>query len=223
MTLEKMHIAVNIGVQQVASHVNRGLEPREVDYFLNRNILLFVKQRFSEFEKSSKRIQDLKNLVVEETVSAYYGDKRQGFFYDIIPFPTDYFLLVGQYCNIVTSQSSITVGDNQKQIGTALDYQPRVKWIEQDDISETLFNPFSKPRTDLLIGTIYDEGFRVFTPATIVVDSMFFTYLKKPIEVNYTDAPEVSCDLNESVHDEIIDMTVKDILLTWNKLQQPTQ
>ena len=52
---------------------------------------------------------------------------------------------------------------------------------------------------------------------------MFFTYLKKPIEVNYTDAPEVSCDLNESVHDEIIDMTVKDILLTWNKLQQPTQ
>ena len=108
MTLEKMHIAVNIGVQQVASHVNRGLEPREVDYFLNRNILLFVKQRFSEFEKSSKRIQDLKNLVVEETVSAYYGDKRQGFFYDIIPFPTDYFLLVG-FCFALTSGLFSTV------------------------------------------------------------------------------------------------------------------
>ena len=66
-----MHIAVNLGVQKLASFQVDNLLPEEIDHELNLAQLRFVKQRFNSrsnrqgrgFEQSQKRIDDLNKFV----------------------------------------------------------------------------------------------------------------------------------------------------------------
>jgi len=47
MTVNEMHIAVNLGVQKLASFQVDNLLPEEIDHELNLAQLRFVKQRFN--------------------------------------------------------------------------------------------------------------------------------------------------------------------------------
>lgn len=72
MTVNEMHIAVNLGVQKIASFQADILLPQEIDFELNIAMMRFVKQRYNPmsnrqgkgFEQSQKRVDDLRNLVV---------------------------------------------------------------------------------------------------------------------------------------------------------------
>lgn len=77
MTATEMHIAVNMGVQKIASFQTDTLLPQEIDFELNIAMMRFIKQRYNPtsnrlgkgFEQSQKRIDDLRNLVVS-TISS---------------------------------------------------------------------------------------------------------------------------------------------------------
>ena len=64
MTIEEMHIAVNLGVQKIASFQADGLLPEEIDYELNTAMRRFINQRYNPrgnkyqrgFEQSQKRL-----------------------------------------------------------------------------------------------------------------------------------------------------------------------
>ena len=47
MTIEEMHIAVNLGVQKIASFQVDNLLPQEIDHELNNAMHRFIKQRYS--------------------------------------------------------------------------------------------------------------------------------------------------------------------------------
>jgi|694.fasta_scaffold45757_5 hypothetical protein len=72
MTVNEMHIAVNLGVQKIASFQADILLPQEIDFELNIAMMRFIKQRYNPmsnrqgrgFEQSQKRVDDLRNLVV---------------------------------------------------------------------------------------------------------------------------------------------------------------
>lgn len=106
MTIEEMHIAVNLGVQKIASFQVDNLLPQEIDHELNNAMHRFIKQRYSPggnkyrdgFEQSQKRIDDLRALVVEARLKCfYYGPSITGFEVDRAPLPTDYMFLVNAY------------------------------------------------------------------------------------------------------------------------------
>lgn len=106
MTIEEMHIAVNLGVQKIASFQVDNLLPQEIDHELNDAMFSFIKQRYSPggnkyrdgFEQSQKRIDDLRALVVEARLKCfYYGPSITGFFVDRAPLPNDYMFLVNAY------------------------------------------------------------------------------------------------------------------------------
>jgi hypothetical protein len=86
MTINEMHIAVNLGVQKIASFQVDTLLPQEIDHELNLAILRFVKQRYSQlsnrvgrgFEQSQKRIDDLRNLIVDQSMNTF----NEGYKYD---------------------------------------------------------------------------------------------------------------------------------------------
>ena len=62
MTIEEMHIAVNLGVQKIASFQSDSLLPEEIDYELNTAVRRFISQRYNSkgnkyqrgFEQSQK-------------------------------------------------------------------------------------------------------------------------------------------------------------------------
>ena len=48
MTIEEMHIAVNLGVQKIASFQVDNLLPQEIDHELNNAMHRFIKQRYPQ-------------------------------------------------------------------------------------------------------------------------------------------------------------------------------
>lgn len=79
MTVNEMHIAVNLGVQKIASFQADTLLPQEIDFELNLAMMRFIKQRYNPtsnrlgkgFEQSQKRIDDLRTLVQENIGTTY--------------------------------------------------------------------------------------------------------------------------------------------------------
>ena len=86
MTIQEMHIAVNLGVQKIASFQVDNLLPQEIDHHLNVSMDRFIKQRYSSFgnkygtgfEQSQKRIDDLRNLVVDSKLTCSYLGETVG-------------------------------------------------------------------------------------------------------------------------------------------------
>ena len=104
-----MHIAVNLGVQKIASFQVDNFLSEEVDHELNIAMDRFIKQRYNPlsnklrkgFEQSQKRIDDLRNLVVVARIDSFqgdtfaYGDFDGEFFgTDKVALPNDYMFLV---------------------------------------------------------------------------------------------------------------------------------
>ena len=111
MTIDEMHIAVNLGVQKIASFQMDNFLPQEIDFELNTAMDKFIKQRYSTFgnkykrgfEQSQKRIDDLRHLVVESQLPAYYKGETIGseeYFIDRVNFPTDYLFVVSVLAHI---------------------------------------------------------------------------------------------------------------------------
>lgn len=123
MTINEMHIAVNLGVQKIASFQMDNFLPQEIDFELNTAMDRFIKQRYSTlsnrykrgFEQSQKRIDDLRHLVVESQLDAYYKGETIGFdefFVDRVKFPTDYLFLVSVLARIKYDCSGINTTSN---------------------------------------------------------------------------------------------------------------
>jgi hypothetical protein len=111
MTIQEMHIAVNLGVQKIASFQVDNMLPQEIDHELNNAMERFIKLRYSTygnkyqrgFEQSQKRIDDLRNLVVNSRIEAYYNRESIGngeFFVERARLPEDYLFLVNLLSNI---------------------------------------------------------------------------------------------------------------------------
>jgi hypothetical protein len=116
MTVNEMHIAVNLGVQKIASFQADILLPQEIDFELNIAMMRFIKQRYNPssnrqgkgFEQSQKRIDDLRNLVVttsSNTISAggflndalgtyIYNTSNTNIYVERATLPLDYLFLV---------------------------------------------------------------------------------------------------------------------------------
>lgn len=111
-----MHIAVNLGVQKIASYQSDNLLPEEIDHELNLAVTRFIKQKYNPtsnrlnkgFEQSQKRIDDLRALVVDSQISTYnhgvladslgkyvYTANKTNIYVDRVTLPLDYMFLIG--------------------------------------------------------------------------------------------------------------------------------
>ncbi len=155
-----MHIAVDLGVQKVASFQADTLLPQEIDHELNMAMDRFVKQRYNPlsnryrrgFEQSQKRIDDLRTLIEDVTIpqtatfGVVYNSNAGKITADRFVFPVDYqFLLnvkarVFFECPYKPIATSTTTKDVQ-YIKVPLDRKPgyKVQKIERYDEESTTF------------------------------------------------------------------------------------
>ena len=83
-----MHIAVNLGVQKLASFQVDNLLPEEIDHEINMAVRRFINQRYSPqsnpkrrgFEQSQKRIDDLRTLLEDYHVPMYRSSRQRQIF-----------------------------------------------------------------------------------------------------------------------------------------------
>ena len=140
MNVAQMHIAVNQGVQKIASSQVDVLLPEEIDFELNKAQDRFIKARYNQFgnkysrgfEGSQKRIDDLRTLVKETSVSTQYkGQIDDKIFVDFAILPDDYMFLI--------NQRSLVYHNNCSEICTTKPQGLRT-WIEFN-VEETAMAP----------------------------------------------------------------------------------
>lgn len=155
-----MHIAVNLGVQKIASYQSDNLLPEEIDHELNLAVTRFIKQRYNPtsnrlnkgFEQSQKRIDDLRALVVDSQISTYnhgvladslgkyvYTANKTNIYVDRVTLPLDYMFLIGVR-GIINYSCDKVITSN-----TSIDYtaEPTTKFIANIPLfpNTTIDNP----------------------------------------------------------------------------------
>lgn len=118
MTVQEMHIAVNLGVQKIASFQADNLLPQEIDYELNTAVRRFISQRYNAqgnkyqrgFEQSQKRLDDLRHLVEDAVINTgsymgigYTSTMNGNINIYRFKFPTDYMFLINVLTDCVTT------------------------------------------------------------------------------------------------------------------------
>ena len=84
------------------------------------------------------------------------------------------------------------------------------KFIQHDDISTLLDDPFNTTKHTSPLTTIRGRYIDLYTNDIFIIDKVKITYIRKPKEISLPLA--VGCELPEHTHQEIVDMTVGSIL-----------
>ena len=95
MTTQEMHIEIDLELQKINSQNNRNIVPQEKDWFLNNEVIKFLKQRSSRtsnlkqigFEDTVKRVEDIKDLVRIANRPIMTNNRGKKY----ITLPSDYF------------------------------------------------------------------------------------------------------------------------------------
>ena len=129
-----MHIAINLGVQKLASFQVDNLLPQEIDHEINMAVRRFINQRYSPasntkgkgFEQSQKRIDDLRTLLEDyhvapeintttttaESTGSFFGvvyssPSKGPIYMERFKLPVDYMYLINTKCTLLRSCNRI--------------------------------------------------------------------------------------------------------------------
>lgn len=207
MTPREMQSAFELEINKYDSELM--LESHVIFYWLNESQTRYFKTRYSGinpkqegFEQSQKRIDDLRTLIVEESINTTAGslpDKPNSF---IAILPVNYVFTVGEEAVI---QYGIP--------GSLNILRTEVCPITSDTYSREVENPFGKHRLHyekakplrLSKGNIVE----LITDGTYTVNSYFLRYIKMPLIIEL-GGPD--CELPEHSHTEIVTNAVSMVL-----------
>jgi len=213
MDIETMHQNVKLELDKTSALELPAFEPEEIDFWLNMAIRRFVKTRYASFEKSQKRIDDLRTLVsVYTDDTAGVGDYPNGYKF---PLPVadsgegneDYWFTLQEEANIVVSGTETRVGVVESTVD---EYRFRVD------------NPFSEHVLHYGLAKplrIYNvDSVELISDGNYTVDDYHLTYLRVPATVDNVPAGTTDCDLPEHTHDEIVKLAANMML---ENVEQP--
>jgi len=206
MTINEMHIAWDMKVDGVQSLNYIDFTREEKDYWINQAIRTFVKERFSGrnglgFEENQKRIEDLRILVTDVTLSpSGVGNKPNS---RVFTLPDDYF---------ITDEEEVGIGNTGTSESSS---STRVGITEcaGDNYRFFIDNPFSAHRMKYgkakPLRTFIGDKVEIIGDGTYDIKFYYLRYLKEPAKVDSLSSPQVDSDLNSFNHDEIVDMAVR--------------
>lgn len=211
MTVQEMHYAVDQGLQKVGSSVYDSFLPAEIDFWLNRAQDRFIKQRLHPvsdpkrlgYSKTVKRLDDLRMITtidyddgVSPSTTVQFVD------FDL---PVDYRFLI----NARVEMHYNGCGD---QVSTSDPLVVRdLRVAEQDKVYSLQGSPFSKSTAENPLGFMYDENIRVFQDGKkFILKNIYIDYLRIPRQISLSLLSD--CELAEHTHQEIVDITVRNMV-----------
>jgi len=95
------------------------------------------------------------------------------------------------------------------------------KSVQHDDIFALLDDPFNTAKSDNIMYTVQENFVDLYSNNKTVPLGITLKYLRKPAEVNVELG--IGCELAEHTHHEIVEMTVKSILESFESPRYQTQ
>lgn len=240
LSIAEMHRGIRLGVQQVDANFLDGLLPEEIDFYLNETIREFVKARYSGrtadgrgFEQSEERVNDLRPLFIKdaEVSTLYAGSPVTGFHVDRAVFPENYLFLVShrsavQYQRTVSTPWPSTIGQQRTLASGVTESKVFNRKAQSDHIYRLLEDPYNTTWYKQPLVDVNEDFINVYTDEHFVVTDVILNYVRKPavVDNNLNDPGEsVDCDLPGHVHNEIVRMTVRNIVFHLRQLHTQQQ
>lgn len=113
MTAQELHISIDILLQKVSSNWNKNFLPQEVDFFINREILKFIKRKLNPRSDAKqltvfdtiKRTQDLDSLLRTVTLPVVDYNQKEA----IYRLPFDFLYYVSSEVEVTPKCDTITI------------------------------------------------------------------------------------------------------------------
>ena len=216
-----MHTAFKRELDKIDSLQYPAFTAGEIDYFLNRAIIKFVKTRYSgvnikqqSFEQTQKRIEDIRTLVREVTVPCDTTDATKPNGYTLVDgfsntvFDDDqYWLSLGEEVLI-----NITSSDTDKR--------QRVTEITANEYAVIIDNPFSEHilhyNSAKPLRLFYTNTIEFISDGQYTIDEAYIRYIKKPEAVALSTTTD--CELADITHDEIVLLATQ---IALENIEQP--
>jgi hypothetical protein len=195
MTIQEMHIAVNIGLQRIASYVFDDFLTEEVDYYLNRAINGYVRIQKTALDTDPSAQENL------HTVMDTWGFSGA----DLMT-SADLPDAIGADLGVIDSDREF-----QHHVSTRVKFASG-RWKNTRLVPQELFFEYLQTKNNTpvfreLPACLISNRLYVLPDATdSAVSLLTLLYIKKPDVVNF-DA-DVSCNLPEHVHDDIVQFAV---------------
>lgn len=211
-----MHYDFNNKMDRVSTLSNPDFNRAEVDWFLNEAHLLFAKRAFSPDHKDRQRGFEVMQKSIDEIAPLS------------IKYPVQPAIALTQHTNMYEADLSNLAYDLLYFIrgevdATSSNCVSRVplKFVQSDDISEALKDPFNKSSLDYILYTVgrsstgSGESLYLY-PGTLTLGDFYPEYIKYPRKVYYggytyidgTVTVQTNSELPESTHPEIVDIAV---------------
>lgn len=209
MTINQAHNYIKLEVDKTSSLELPAFEPEEIDYFLDDSILTFIKTRYSgnnskqeSFEETQKRIDDLRTLVVEVTLTTpatagSYGANSVEF-----DLPATYLFSLGEAASItvsgVTSRTPVTP-------------------TSQDAVDMDLINPFSMHNLRLgearPLRLFVDDQIVLIGDGNYTINSVYLSYISLPEKMaDVADRDVEYGSLSDQAMAEVVKITANKML-----------
>jgi len=210
MTVQEMHYALEQGLQRIAANAYDYLLNEEKDYWLNRAMERFIKDRAFitgdvkriGFEGNQKRLDDIRTLVVQNYEDMW--DTATGAAWFQADLPADYLYLVNLRAFIRKSVcGNVTVSSPQDQVP--------VRVVDNAEVYFMNKNPFAKSQWNSPLATISEQDISVYQDGeSFILEGITADYIRIPESINLDLGQD--CELAEHTHQEIVDIAVKNIL-----------
>lgn len=244
MNIREMQYLFGIQLNQFNTALQ--LESDDIQYWLNKAQEDFVKTRYNGinadrkgFEQSQQRIDDLRVLIESnKKLDAKWlkYDTLDGFYVDSVLLPNDYMFLLNQKsiikfnpCSIkftIPSPSSpleatsVVKREPGAETEVTLSVQSN-RYAQTHTIHNLLSDPFNTTKSTSPISVIHGDRIDVYTDKTFIVDKVIIDYLRLPRRLNIKN--NISCELPEHTHKEIIQLAVDSFLQNTRELKQRLQ
>jgi hypothetical protein len=205
MTAREMQIAFVTELTNIGKTVESEEMPGSdiIFYFINRAVEKFVKTRYSgmnikgeSFEETQKRIEDLRTLIIEVTISTSTNTTKPNAYKADLP--ADYFITASEEVDIYYSKNSVPITLRQG-----------IKEITSDRYRNEIDNPYgshvlhyglAKP-----LRLYQGEDVLLISDGQYTIPTYYLRYLKYPTVVAL---PSTDCDLPDHTHIEIVKLAI---------------
>lgn len=232
MTIEEMHIGIELGLNELGAIGSYdGMTPEEVDFFINKVVSRKVNSLLSKerdtlrlgFQGDQKRLDDIRTIVEVNYEADVETPLDPSLSYVFIELPDTYRNLINvrvrlydlvcsgdkEYC-IESLSTDTPISDKTRfQKNCKLKEIP-ARPIRQNIAHDTNRNPHTKSTEESPIVTVNGNLLQIFQNESYIVSGVVMDYIRKPSEVSLIS--NIDCDLADHVHNEIIDEVVNHIL-----------
>lgn len=230
MLIDEMHFRFNKGLDRVASQDRPDMLPNEIDDYLNRAILEFVKDRYGNlnqikvgFETNQERISNLMSLHIKSPgpqMPLQATELRNGFYeltlndltYKYLFLTSAKLLITKNNCDKMIDYTAWQVDDNKNTFN-----EPSYEWgrVHANFGRSTVIGT-SNDLSSIYFDTTDKKGVKQFD-----IKELYISYIKAPERVclgtyKHIDdlstlplTPTAHCDIDDSFHDEVVNIAIQ--------------